>query len=85
MGICMKTTIDIADSLLREAKHISMLESTTVRELVQEGLREVIKKHKAGRPFKLHKATFKGKGLQSDFIDAPWDKIRSAVYEDHGG
>jgi len=85
MGIGMKTTIDIADSLLREAKNISILESTTVRALVEEGLREAIKKRKTGRPFKLRQATFKGKGLQPDFSVAQWDKIRSAAHEDHRG
>ena len=81
----MKTTIDIADSLLLEAKNISSIEHTTVRALIEEGLREAIKKHKTCGAFKLRKATFKGKGLQSDFSLEQWNKIRSAAYEGRGG
>ena len=85
MGICMKTTIDIADSLLLEAKNISSIENTTVRALVEEGLREAIKKHKSCGAFKLRKATFKGKGHQTGFSPEQWNKIRSAAYEGRGG
>ena len=85
MDIRMKTTIDIADSLLLEAKNISSIENTTVRALVEEGLREAIKKHTAVGLFRLRKATFKGKGLQPDFSPEKWGKIRSAAYEGRGG
>jgi hypothetical protein len=81
----MKTTIDIADSLLQEAKKISSMENTTVRALVEEGLREAINKHKSCGTFKLRKATFKGKGLQSDFSPGQWNKISSTAYEGRGG
>lgn len=85
MGICMKTTIDIADSLLREAKIISSRENTTVRALVEEGLRESLKKHKTAKSFKLRKAAFKGQGLQAEFSSGQWAAIRAAVYEGRGG
>lgn len=85
MGVCMKTTIDIADSLLLEAKNISSIEKTTVRALVEEGLREAIKNHKARGTFRLRKATFRGRGLQPDFSPEQWSKIRSAAYESRGG
>ena len=38
----MKTTVDIADMLLREAKLIAAREGTTLKALVEEGLRHVI-------------------------------------------
>lgn len=85
MGICMKTTVDISDALLREAKSISRRENTTVRALVEEGLRTAIKKRKAGGPFKLRSATFKGMGLQPGISAEQWDQIRSAAYEGRGG
>ncbi|MBM4310791.1 MAG: DUF2191 domain-containing protein [Deltaproteobacteria bacterium] len=85
MGICMKTTIDITDSLLMEAKKVMARESTTLRALVEESLRETLSRHRAGSTFKLRRAAFRGKGLQPEFRGAQWDSIRAAAYDGHGG
>jgi hypothetical protein len=85
MGICMKTTIDITDSLLTEAKKVMAREKTTLRALVEESLRETLMRHSAAGTFKLRRATFKGKGLQPEFRDAQWDSFRSAAYDGQGG
>jgi hypothetical protein len=39
MVLCMKTTVDIADSLLIEAKKAAVDERRPLRELIEEGLR----------------------------------------------
>lgn len=41
----MKTTIDIADDLIRRARLVQKREDITLRSLVEEGLRYVIDKH----------------------------------------
>ena len=38
----MKTTIDVADALLEEARQVAAHDRTTLKELVQEGLRRVL-------------------------------------------
>jgi hypothetical protein len=39
----MKTTIEIADSLLDEAKRLAARRGVTLRTVVEEGLRHVVK------------------------------------------
>lgn len=41
----MKTTIDIADDLIRRARQVQQREDITLRALVEEGLRYAIRKH----------------------------------------
>jgi hypothetical protein len=81
----MKTTINIADSLLEEAKELTKQEKSTLRALIEEGLFRVISERKGRKKFSLRKASFQGNGLQSEFEGEGWQKIRSAAYEGHGG
>ena len=85
MGICMKTTVDISDAILEEAKTVASKQGTTVRSLIEQGLREVLTKHQEPRPFKLRKVTFKGKGLHPSAEGHAWDRIRELAYEGRGG
>ena len=80
----MKTTIEISDALLEAARKVSRREKTTVRSLVEEGLRKVIAEREGSRTFKLRKATFKGNGLQPEVAGASWDRIRGLIYEGRG-
>lgn len=80
----MKTTIDISDQLLREAQKLANREGVPLRAIVERGLRHVIAEADQGTPFKLRVATFKGRGLQPEFADGQWEKIRDAIYEGRG-
>lgn len=82
----MKTTIDIADSVLESAKATAAREGTTLRALVEEGLREVLGKRRAkAKPFKLRDASVGGNGLQPGVDLADWESIRRLAYGDRGG
>lgn len=81
----MKTTIEISDPLLREARKVAAREGVTLRALVERGLRRVVIETKPGAPFKLRRASFKGKGLQADVRGASWDRLRDLAYEGRGG
>jgi hypothetical protein len=81
----MKTTVDIPQSLLDEAKKLAANHRTTVKALVEEGLRHVIDEHQRSGMFRLRKATFKGEGLQPDMEGASWEGIRERAYEGRGG
>ena len=81
----MKTTIEISDPLLKEARKLAAREGITLRTLVERGLSLVVRENKKPVPFKLRPAAFKGKGLQTEFRDASWEKLSAAAYEGHGG
>ena len=81
----MKTTVNISDSLLDEARAVAAQERTTVTALIEEGLRKTLNERKRRVRFRLRKASFKGKGLVPDLADASWEKIRMLAYEGRGG
>ncbi len=81
----MKTTIEISDSLLDEAKKLAAKEGTTVRAFVEQGLRKVVAERKSRGVFRLRKAAFKGKGIQPGMEDATWERIRETIYQGRGG
>ena len=67
-------TIDVADALLKEERQIAPRDHTTLRELVQEGLRRVIDERRPARkPFRLRSIKPEGPGY--------WPILRQLVTE----
>lgn len=81
----MKTTIEISDSLAREARKVAAREKTTLRALVEAGLREVLKHRRDPAEFHLRDASVGGRGLQPDIAAGGWERIRESAYEGRGG
>lgn len=81
----MKTTIDISDPLFEEARSVARKEGTTLRSLVEEGLRHALEERQKKRPFRLRDASVDGQGLQSHLRGRSWAEIRDLAYEDWGG
>ncbi len=71
----MKTTIDIANGLFEEAKKIARRDNTTLKALIEEGLRRMVEEKKRQRAFRLKKVTFKGRGLSRELRDALADRV----------
>ena len=77
----MKTTIEIADAILDEARAIASREGTTVRALVESGLRYMVAEHQAHYAgFKLRDESFGGDGIAPDLRSASWERIRDLAY-----
>jgi hypothetical protein len=85
MSTHMKTTVQIADPLLRSAKALARDRGTTLAALVEEGLRKVVDEQKRQRrSFKLRDASVGGHGVSPEYSEN-WDAQRSAAYEGRGG
>ncbi len=80
----MKTTVEISDLLLKEVRSLAAREYTTVRALVEEGLRRITGERRCAKPFKLRKVSCRGKGLQPGMERASWQQILDAAYKGSG-
>lgn len=80
----MKTTVELPDSLLREAKRVALRERTTIRALIERGLRAVIHDRRPAGRFTLRKASFKGDGLVAGTSLRDWETIRDLTYSERG-
>ncbi len=81
----MKTTVEIPDALLAEAKRVAARQDTTVRALMEQGLRQVVRARKNRTTHRLRQASFRGEGLQPGVQEGVWTQIRELVYEGRGG
>ena len=81
----MKTTVQISDPLLEQAKATASREKTTLRALIEEGLHHVLRKRRRKEVFRLRKASFRGEGLLPNADEDSWERIRSLIYEERGG
>jgi hypothetical protein len=80
MGTHMKVTVEIADPLFRQAKSQARRRGTTMRALIEEGLRRVIAEPGAAG-FRLPDCTVTGDGPTELWTDGAWDDKLAVIYE----
>ena len=80
----MKTTVELSDSLLRQAKRVAVKERTTVKALIERGLRLVVSERKHAGQFRLRRASFRGEGLVAGRSLQDWPAVRDAIYAERG-
>ncbi len=81
----MKTTIDLSDELAKKAKAYAARKHTTLRAVIEQGIRQVLSNDRSASRFKLRDASVGGNGLREEYKDADWAKIRESSYEGRGG
>jgi len=76
----MKTTIDIANDLAVRAKELAAKRCTTLRAVVEEGLRMVLEGDRVEMQYRLPDKSVQARGLQREFQAKPWSDILEASY-----
>jgi hypothetical protein len=80
----MKTTVDIPAPLLDEARRAAERHGTTLKALVEAGLRRVLGEYRGrGGSFRLRDARFRGEGLHPEAASS-WEAVRDAIYQGRG-
>ena len=76
----MKTTIEISDDLFRRSRKAAQREGSTLRALVEEGLRLVLQSRAGQTPATFHFPSVNGSGLTDEFQSAGWEQVRDAIH-----
>lgn len=84
VGSRMKTTIEIQDDLMKAAKALARKQGTTLKSIVERGIRTTLREEQRSSDYELADKSVKGRGLQADFQQATWSAIRDAAYREHG-
>jgi hypothetical protein len=81
----MKTTIEITDPLFKAARQAARRDGTTLRALVEHGLRLALEERRRSPPIRLRDASVDGRGLQPGAETLSWDDLRRLAYGDREG
>jgi hypothetical protein len=80
----MKTTIELPDALIEQARRVAQQEGATLRALVEEGLQRSLEARRRAARRQLDFPSYGGNGLNDEFRGAPWSQIRDEIYREHG-
>ncbi|NBC47575.1 MAG: type II toxin-antitoxin system VapB family antitoxin [Gammaproteobacteria bacterium] len=80
----MKTTIELSDALIEQARRVAHREGATLRALVEEGLQRSLKARRQAAGRQLDFPSYGGGGLTDELQGAPWSRIRDEIYRERG-
>ncbi len=75
MGSHMKTTVEIADSLMKRARRVQRSQNVTLRTLVEEGLQLALERRDHVTPYVYKPVVTGRKGLTPEARKAGWQGI----------
>lgn len=81
----MKTTVELSDELLQRARKAAKAQGRSLRDLIEDGLRQILQGQERRPEYKVEFPTFRGSGFTDAFQDADWTRIREEIYRGHGG
>lgn len=71
----MKTTVELPDALVEAAKRHARARGTTLKAVMEEGLRAVLRADDSQGSFELRDASVDGRGLRPDVREGGWERI----------
>ena len=80
----MKTTIELPDELVKQARRVAQRERASLRSLVEEGLQRSLEARRQAVRRQLDFPSYGGSGLADEFQGAKWSRIRDEIYREHG-
>ncbi|GIX28496.1 DUF2191 domain-containing protein [Pelomicrobium sp. G1] len=80
----MKTTIELPDALLDRCRKVARREGTTLKALIEDGLRLALRARERKPAKTPGLKPFKGDGLTAEFRDMGWERIRDEIYRGRG-
>ncbi len=80
----MKTTIELPDTLIEQARRVARSEGATLRALIEEGLQRSLEARRQAARRQLDFPSYGGSGLTDDFRNSPWSRIRDEIYREQG-
>jgi hypothetical protein len=79
----MRTSFDLPDPLLAEAKILANKRKVPLRDLIEEGLRMVLaQQRKSAKPFKIKDCSYGSLGLVEGLTWGDWDRMSELTYGD---
>jgi hypothetical protein len=72
--------VEISDDLLKRSQQLAKREGTSLRAILEEGLRLAMKSRQMRQRAQFQFPTFGKDGLNEEFRDASWDAIRDTIY-----
>ena len=76
----MKTTIEIADALLAEARAEAQRRGTSMRSLIEEGLRRLLDERPKAAEYELRDLSVGGNGFRPEYLSGGHDAFLEAAY-----
>jgi len=80
----MKTTVKIAEDLFARTLEVAQREGTTLRALIEEGLRIVLAQREQKSSYRWPDLSVGGEGLASGVEEGSWEPVRDQIYAGRG-
>ena len=77
----MKTTIELPDALLGQARRYAGARNMTMKALIEQGLRKIMAEEKNEPKFKLRDCSVGGNGMTPEYQNATWEQKLEMIYE----
>jgi hypothetical protein len=80
----MKTTVEIAEDLFARSREVAQREGTTLRNLIEEGLRAALARREQQVSYKWPDLSVDGEGLSPEVEEGSWEPLRDQIYVGRG-